>query len=443
VEQLLSVNFPRFYRLVVNAHIPLVPPPPTSTLTTSAGNGSIALNPPGGVYTTGMVVSVTANANPGFTFSHWSGDLTGSVNPTSLTMNGNQSVTANFAAVANYTLTTSATNGSITLNPAGGVYSPGMVVTVTANPNSGYAFTNWSGNLSGSMNPTNITMNGNKSVTANFVSVPTYTLTTSAANGSITLNPPGGLYNAGTVVTLTAHPNSGYWFTNWSGALSGSVSPTSLTMNGNKSVTANFNVLPPGSQIVLFVVGDANNLGSSDLAIRSRLQNNGYFVQTVSDELATIGDADGKALLIISSTISAAQVNSKFQGVAVPVVNWETGLQDDFGFAASSGNAGSQTNLNIINPSHPLAAGLPSGIRTVATAAGDFSWGEPGGNPIIIARLSDGSHPCLYAYEAGATMATGTAPARRVHLFLQNTTFASLNAAGLSLFDAAVSWAVD
>jgi hypothetical protein len=213
-------------------------------------------------------------------------------------------------------------------------------------------------------------------------------------------------------------------------------------MNGNKSVTANFNVLPPGSQIVLFVVGDANNLGSSDLAIRSRLQNHGYFVQTVSDETVTVGSAAGKALVLTSSTVTASTLGAIFQGVAVPVINWETGVQDDFGFAASSGNTGSQTNLNIINPSHPLAAGLPSGIRTVATAAGDFSWGEPGGNPIIIARLSDGSHPCLYAYEAGATMATGTALARRVHLFLQNNTFASLNAAGLSLFDAAVSWAV-
>ncbi len=292
------------YRLAVNAHIPIVAPPPTFTLTTSAANGSIALNPPGGVYTTGMVVSVTANANSGYVFTGWSGNLSGSVNPTSLTMNGNQSVTANFAAVPNYSLTTSATNGSITLNPAGGVYSAGTVVTVTANPNSGYAFTNWSGDLTGSVNPTSLTMNGNKSVTANFVSVPTYTLTTSATNGSISLNPPGGAFTpTGTVVTVTANPNSGYAFTNWSGDLSGSVSPTSLTMNGNKSVTANFNVLPPGSQIVLFVVGDANNLGSSDLAIRSRLQSDGYVVQTVSDEVSTTGDADGKALLLISSTV--------------------------------------------------------------------------------------------------------------------------------------------
>ena len=112
------------------------------------------------------------------------------------------------------------------LNPPGGIYTTGTVVTVTANPNIGYAFSNWSGDLSGSVNPTNITMNGNKSVTANFVSVPTYTLATSATNGSISLNPPGGIYTTGTVVTVTAIPNSGYAFGNWSGDLSGSVNPT-------------------------------------------------------------------------------------------------------------------------------------------------------------------------------------------------------------------------
>jgi hypothetical protein len=543
------------------------------------------------VYTTGTVVTVTAHGNYGYAFASWSGALSGTVNPTTITMNGNKSVTANFVvstnedvapwletftladgvkshgaptswfvtpgaanfrvlsnemafndtaaegvftsglikiagpvtvslkvrggtgldvgqdylrfyrkvdggpevliaaadgpqaaatwtsnitsgstlvlvvrakvtasteyyyfddlSVANagppnpsYTLTTSATNGSVTLNPPGGIYTTGTVVTVTANPNIGYAFGNWSGDLGGSVNPTNLTMNGNKSVTANFVSVPTYTLATNATNGSISLNPPGGVYTTGTVVTVTANPNTGYAFGNWSGDLSGSVNPTTITMNGNKSVTANFSVLPPGSQTVLFVVGDANSMGPSDIAIHNRLQNYGYTVQVVNDELVVTGDATGKGLVLVSSTVGSANVTTKFWDVAVPVINWETALQDDFGFATSSGNAGSQTNLNITNPGHPLAAGLPAGVRTVATASGDFSWGEPGGSPTIIARLNDGSHPCLYAYEAGAAMSSGAAPARRVHLFLQNDTFSSLNADGVKLFDAAVGWVV-
>ena len=67
----------------VNADIPsVVPPPPTFTLTTSAANGSIALNPPGGVYTTGTVVTVTAHGSYGYAFASWGGALSGTVNPT-------------------------------------------------------------------------------------------------------------------------------------------------------------------------------------------------------------------------------------------------------------------------------------------------------------------------------------------------------------------------
>jgi hypothetical protein len=77
-----------------------------------------------------------------------------------------------------------------------------------------------------------------------FAQVPTFTLTTIATNGTVTLNPAGGTYNSGTVVTVTATPNSGYKFSSWNGNLSGTINPTTITMNANKSVTANFTVAP-------------------------------------------------------------------------------------------------------------------------------------------------------------------------------------------------------
>jgi hypothetical protein len=70
-----------------------------------------------------------------------------------------------------------------------------------------------------------------------------YTLTTNTSgngSGSITLNPSGGLYDAGTIVTITATANTGSQFDNWSGSLSGTNNPITITMNTNKSVTANF-----------------------------------------------------------------------------------------------------------------------------------------------------------------------------------------------------------
>lgn len=64
--------------------------------------------------------------------------------------------------------------------------------------------------------------------------------TTPSGGGSVTLSPAGGTYAAGTVVTLTATPASGYTFSGWSGAASGTSTSTSVTVNSNLSVTATF-----------------------------------------------------------------------------------------------------------------------------------------------------------------------------------------------------------
>src|SRR5262249_4825704 len=53
-----------------------------------------------GFYNAGSVVSVSGQANTGFVFDHFSGDLGGTTNPQSLTMNAAHTVTAVFAPAA-------------------------------------------------------------------------------------------------------------------------------------------------------------------------------------------------------------------------------------------------------------------------------------------------------------------------------------------------------
>jgi hypothetical protein len=60
-----------------------------------------------------------------------------------------------------------------------------------------------------------------------------------------TLVVPPSTYAYGTVVTLTAVPNSTSSFAGWSGAVSGLTNPITLTMDSNKIVTATFNLLGP------------------------------------------------------------------------------------------------------------------------------------------------------------------------------------------------------
>ena len=367
-----------------------------STVVNPTAGGNISLSPAGGSYTPGTVVTLNPTPSAAYTFTGWSGDLSGSVIPASITMNTNKNVTANFTiktftisaststggnispagvtnitygnsqlytftpasgyrvasvvvdgtpvtpvpanytfsnvtaahtiavsfSAVNFTLATTSNptaGGGVTLNPTGGSYVSGVIVTLTPTPSVGYNFTGWSGDLTGSTSPASITMNSNKNVTANF-SISTFAISASAstggnispagvtnvtygnnqlytctpdsgylvtsvvvdgtpvtpvpasytfsnvtaahtiavsfsgvnftlattssptAGGAVTLNPAGGSYVSGAIVTLTPNPSVGYNFTGWSGDLTGSTSPSSITMNSNKNVTANFSI---------------------------------------------------------------------------------------------------------------------------------------------------------------------------------------------------------
>lgn len=69
----------------------------------------------------------------------------------------------------------------------------------------------------------------------------TYTLTVNLqGQGTVSLSPPGGSYVSGSQVTLTSTPASGWQFSGWSGDLTGSQNPATITMNSHKSITATF-----------------------------------------------------------------------------------------------------------------------------------------------------------------------------------------------------------
>jgi uncharacterized repeat protein (TIGR02543 family) len=105
-----------------------------------------------------------------------------------------------------------------------------------------------------------------------------YTLTVVSnpvAGGSITKSPDLTSYPAGTVVTLTAGVATGYNFTNWSGGASGTNLSTTITMNANATVTANFTpviIVPPGggNSLQIFAIATpATGLCAFDGSLRT------------------------------------------------------------------------------------------------------------------------------------------------------------------------------
>jgi agmatine deiminase len=460
-------------------------PPPQYTLTTNTvGQGGVTLNPPGGTYDEGTVVTLTAVPAAGWQFDYWSGDLSGSQNPINITMNADKTVTANFSEVTvpQYTLTVNTVGqGSVTLNPAGGTYNEGTVVTLTAVPDSGWKFDNWSGDLSGTQNPDTITMDSNKTVIANFSETgsctetvgyttvfgststsanrralpftmpengticsvtiyhaggsgglilgvydgegtpqnrigitptttinssagwqtidlsspayvaggstvwlawvfqsnpgiryqtgspgryqssqnwsggmpdpfgsgsqanylysiyanyapsapPQYTLTVNIlGQGTVSLNPPGGTYDAGTVVTLTATPDSGWQFDGWSGDLSGSQNPAAVTMNNNKSVTAVFSE-----------IGTTGTVGNTNVLTSTSTSNSRRAMPFTMPEDGTI-----TSVTMYHSGGSGDMILGVYDGVSLP--------QNRLGVTSTtavSGSTGWQT-INLATP---------------------------------------------------------------------------------------------
>ncbi len=126
----------------------------------------------------GANIELTATADTGYQFDSWSGGCSGS-GTCSVTLNSNQSVTANFsdAAVQNDLTVTVSGSGTVTAtgincgSDCTGSYADGASVTLSATADTGYQFDSWSGACSGS-GACSVTMNSNQNVTATFEAIP-------------------------------------------------------------------------------------------------------------------------------------------------------------------------------------------------------------------------------------------------------------------------------
>ncbi len=208
------------------------------TLTVIAEHGSVEKDPLLLAYNHGVSVVLTPEAEVGYTFSGWSGDATGNDDPLTVTMDDNKTITALFTQNT-YTLTVIAENGSVEKDPLLLTYTHGASVVLTPEAEVGYTFSGWSGNATGNANPLTVTMDANKTITALFTQN-TYTLTVVAEHGSVAKNPTLLAYNHGASVVLTPSPEVGYTFTGWSGNATGNANPLTVTMDANKTITANF-----------------------------------------------------------------------------------------------------------------------------------------------------------------------------------------------------------
>ena len=105
---------------------------------------------------------------------------------------------------------------------------------------------------------------------------------------------------------------------------------------------------------------------------------------------------------------------------ATPIVTWEGyvygTLQLTSGAGGNQGESSPSRTIDIVDPSHPIAAGL-SGRPVITSANTAQAYGRPAGSAHVIAAITgQRANAAIFTYDTGDQMFSLAAPARRVGL---------------------------
>jgi hypothetical protein len=243
------------------------------TLTVSSGLGGSVTMPGIGAYSYphGTVVVIGTKPDTGYHFVNWTGSAVDALKvadpnsaSTTVTVNDNYTLKANFAANQHVLTVISDTGGSVLTTASwrgtssswtgSGIFtiSDGALIQMTAIANAGWHFTHWSGTTDANQATLAFTLTADRTVEAYFAQ-DERTLSISASRGGTVSKPGIGLfsYDRGTIVPIEATANSGYRFVNWTGSVVDAndvVDPhagaTSVIVDASGTLTANFETLP-------------------------------------------------------------------------------------------------------------------------------------------------------------------------------------------------------
>lgn len=207
--------------------------------------GNVVKSPDKTQYEENEQVTLSVNANSGYIFDNWDGDITGNNSTITITMDGNKTITAYFSQLQ-YTLNLTmlpSEGGTVIKNPDKTSYSYDEQVELTINTNLGYTFDHWSGDANGNDSTLTITIDGDKNIIANFNQLQ-YALNLTLIptdGGSVTKEPDKVNYTYGENVTLSVSENAGFNFDHWFGDISGNELSVNVLMDGSKNISAHFN----------------------------------------------------------------------------------------------------------------------------------------------------------------------------------------------------------
>ncbi|MBO4602138.1 MAG: hypothetical protein J5651_03170 [Salinivirgaceae bacterium] len=202
-----------------------------NTVSVTAGDNGTVKGASGKFYS-GQSLTYTAVPNSGYYFSRWS-DYNND-NPRTIIIYSDINIAAQFAQNPLVTVT-AGSNGSVG-GSTNGRYAPGSSLSFTATPSDGYYFNQWSDGYT--TNPRYISVyTSDITLEAEFVQNPLVTIS-AGSNGAVNTI-VNGRYAPGSNVTITATPNSGYYFSQWSDG--NTDNPRTITIDkSNVTLSAEF-----------------------------------------------------------------------------------------------------------------------------------------------------------------------------------------------------------
>ena len=199
-----------------------------------------------GDYFFGQTCTLSVTPNEGYVFSNFTrnDEVVSELPDYTFTVTEDASIMANYRRLCTITALTNPVSGGIV--SGSGTYLSGDTCTLIATPNLGFAFLGWYNNALGTIPYSHqpeytFTVTQDRTLVARFAPRD-YSITLNAsptAGGTIS---GGGTYPAGSVVTVSAHANSGYRFNGW--VENGEVVATSnnymFNANADRDLTATF-----------------------------------------------------------------------------------------------------------------------------------------------------------------------------------------------------------
>jgi hypothetical protein len=202
-------------------------------------------------------------------------------------------VSVSVTTASTYTISVSASPSAGGTVGGGGTFTSGSSQTVTATANSSYTFADWTenGSIVSYSASYNFTLNASRTLVANFTqNQVNYTISLSASPSAGGTVGGSGTFASGSSRTVTATPNSGYTFANWteSGSQVSASSSYTFTLSANRNLVANF-TSTSGSIVAgldcEFFPAHADTM--ADLIQRTNLKWCGYYLDAPSQRLDT------------------------------------------------------------------------------------------------------------------------------------------------------------